>query len=146
MNFTIRTQNDIDFAINLLKKLSLATKLGKAITHYFECIKMGAKRSISQNKYMWFVNAYYGDEKGYLPAEMHYDVLSKIRQIEKTGKDGVIRTVTLETKKMSTIEFEKYMEKIRFLALKFDDFTIPKPNEIPEELYRKYHKNYVPNV
>lgn len=83
-------------------------------------------RSISQNNYYWgVVIKIVGDELGYLPEEIHDALRIKFLTIHTDKLPTVKSTVKLSTK-----EFEEYLEKIRRWASEELSICLPLPNEV----------------
>ena len=89
------------------------------------------KRSISQNNYYWgVVLKYVAVETGFTVDEAHQVLTKQFLGYEKVNsKTGEIIDLVKSTKKLSTVDFEEYLERVRQWALNFLDCKIPLPNE-----------------
>ena len=103
--------------------------------HYrIDIVKQYNNRSLEQNAYMW------GVVYKMLWEELWYDDLDIIHEIfaekfltkkVRLNKDKRVKLVhTLSTAILTTVEFEEYMQNIRFFAQKFLNMKIPLPNEV----------------
>lgn len=84
-------------------------------------------RTLQQNKYYWGVVLevlYKQSEVGYTREEWHNALKFKFLR-----KEGLLPTVE-STTKLTTLEFEDYLDRIRQWAIEFLDCTIPLPNEV----------------
>lgn len=89
--------------------------------------KKGKVRSIPQNSYYWgVVINILANELGYeVPDDMHYELRRMF--LKESDKNGIVKSKS--TTKLTTKEFEEYLEKIRIWAAK-ENIQIPLPNEI----------------
>jgi hypothetical protein len=86
------------------------------------------KRSLPQNSYYWgVVLKLIAGQTGHTDEEVHEHM--KWRFLRKHGKLETVRSTT----KLSTIEMEEYLAKIRNFAQEKLDIYIPLPNEISDE-------------
>jgi hypothetical protein len=91
--------------------------------------KQRSKRSIKENSYYWGVvveilRDYFGYET-YEAEEVHDGLKLKFLRIHEGEALETVRSTT----KLSTVEFEDYLEKIRRWASKEHNCYIPLPNE-----------------
>lgn len=84
------------------------------------------RRSINQNRYYWGqVIRYYCEETGYTPYEGHVVLGNKfLPTVWPINEDGFWSTA-----KLSTVEFEDYLQAIRDYCLDKLSLTIPEPNQ-----------------
>ena len=88
-------------------------------------------RSRNQNKYLWgVVYKIISEHTGEDQDDLHYHFKNKF--LETKGKSGKLKS-SKSTKKLSTIEFEEYIDKIVRWAASWD-CQIPSPNEIDYSL------------
>lgn len=90
----------------------------------------GKPRSVHQNRYMWgVVYQMIADETGHLPEEVHEFCKMKFlpRAFIAIGNEEF--AVTKSTTKLTTGEFEEYLERIRVFAATELAIRIPMPNE-----------------
>lgn len=88
--------------------------------------KPKTKRSDLQNNYYWgVVLEILSKELGYDQDELHEILKYKFLKIESTLGMEYIRSTT----KLTTGEFEEYLEKIKRWAAEFLGINIPNPNE-----------------
>lgn len=95
-------------------------------------------RSLNQNKFYWsVVLTVLSDYFGYTPEEVHQICASMFLRYENNGKE-----FTKSTTKLSTIEFENYIESIRIWAHTDHGVHVPIPNEVTEEMYIDLHRKH----
>jgi hypothetical protein len=125
----------IDFGKREQKEKLYETLKGLKPTLYKIELKVNRdNRSNKQNRYYWgVVIAILSEFTGFTPDEMHYDLKSRFlkyyKVIPSTGEE---RLLIRSTSKLSTEEFEKYVEEIRRWAITELDVYIPSPNEYLE--------------
>ncbi len=90
--------------------------------------KKGKIRSVPQNSYYWSVVVnILANELGYdMPDDIHYELRRMF--LKESDIKGLIKSRS--TTKLSTKEFEEYLEKIRRWAATEQNIQIPLPNEI----------------
>lgn len=117
----------------------------KSVRNYFNDFKDGAylltskrinKRSTNQNRYYWgCVVQMIKDRMVELGNEVDSDLVhdflkDKFNRKELFDKDGVIiGSVGESTTKLTTLEFEEYLEKVKRFASEVLDIYIPDPNK-----------------
>lgn len=109
------------------RRSSVDEYIGTLIGQRVEVIirKPRTKRSDVQNSYYWgVVIELLSKELGYDKDEMHEILKYKFLQSNAMGMPYVKSTT-----KLSTGEFEEYLEKIRRWAAEFLNINIPLPNE-----------------
>lgn len=85
----------------------------------------------NQNGYYWaVVLADIAAETGHTPQQIHEEMKALHNPIPSRFNSD--RTVPGETKNLTTIEFEDYLERVRAWALEYLNLTIPLPNETPD--------------
>ena len=88
--------------------------------------KQKSQRSIAQNSYYWgVIIEILRNQFGYEAEEMHEALKFKFLRKGKEGLETVISTA-----KLTTAEFENYMERVRRWAAQEHSCYIPQPNEI----------------
>jgi hypothetical protein len=86
------------------------------------------KRSNDQNEYYWgVVLKLIADQTGHTDEEVHEHL--KWRFLRKHGRLETVKSTT----KLSTIEFEEYLSKVRQFASGELNIYVPLPNEVSEE-------------
>jgi len=126
MNYTIYNQSELILAFKYAKRLLQETN--KPITVIVS--KRKQKRSLNQNNYYWgVVLKTIGDELGYFVEDMHKTFATMfLKQIIKIGNEEI--ETYKSTTKLTTDEFEDYLQKIRMFASSELDIIIPLPNEV----------------
>ena len=137
MKGTINNKIELDYLVNHIDNLKLITKENKNIRYKYEITKIMAKRTVQQNKYLWFINDVFGEHLGYTADEMHYSVLLFLRTSKKFGKDGKERKIVAKTSKMNKEDLIKYIEKLKDYAIKEENCYIPDADKIPISEYEK---------
>jgi dihydroorotate dehydrogenase len=88
--------------------------------------KQKSKRSLSQNSYYWsVVIEILSKELGYDQDELHEILKYKFLKTHSNGMEYVKSTT-----KLTTGEFEDYLEKIRRWSADFLNINVPLPNEV----------------
>jgi hypothetical protein len=83
-------------------------------------------RSLNENNYYWgVVLALISATTGYEPEEVHEALKHKFLRRPGPKLDRILSTAGLDT-----IDFEKYLEKIRLWAATELEIVIPLPNEV----------------
>lgn len=99
------------------------------------------KRSNPQNKYYWGclvpMVTYTLNELGneYTDDDTHEMLKAKFNAIEVTNKAGISDEVPGSTTRLTTFEFEAYLDRIRMWAAQFLGIVIPLPNESMEMFF-----------
>jgi len=96
--------------------------------------KPSRNRTLSQNNYLWGVcYKIIGDELGYDVEEIHEIMkqrfLKRQKDITFKGKNITLEK-TLSTTKLSTAQFNQYVDKVKMFASSELGIYIPDPNEI----------------
>lgn len=96
--------------------------------------KPARKRTLSQNNYLWGVcYKIIGDELGYDIEEIHEIMkqrfLKRQKDVDFKGKKITLEK-TLSTTKLSTTQFNQYVDKVKMFASSELGIYIPDPNEI----------------
>lgn len=90
--------------------------------------KLRAQRSNPQNNYYWgAVIEPLAEHLGYEAEELHD--LMRVRFLSERDERGDVAHIR-STTKLTTTEFEDYLERIRRWAAEFHEFYIPLPNEV----------------
>lgn len=90
------------------------------------------KRSLNQNRYYWsVVVGLVAEHTGYTSQEAHQELAAMF--LSYTHENG--KRFVKSTTELNTLEFEKYLDKIRIWAATDLGKTIPLPNEITEEVW-----------
>lgn len=119
-----------DNTVNAFRKISDYVK-GTEDFYTIEIVKSKRKRSLNQNKYYWgVVLKVISMHTGYTSDEVHQELAKMFLSYDNNGKQFVRSTT-----KLTTWEFEQYLDKCRAWAQKEMDCHIPMPNEITDEIY-----------
>lgn len=119
-----------DNTVNAFRKISDYVK-GTDDFYTIEIVKSKRKRSLSQNKFYWgVVVKIISMHTGYTADETHQELAKMFLSYDNSGKKFVRSTT-----KLTTWEFEQYLDKIRAWAKYEMDCYIPMPNEITEDIY-----------
>lgn len=119
-----------DNTVNAFRKISEYVK-GTEDFYTIEIVRSKRKRSLNQNKYYWgVVVKIVSMHTGYTADEAHQELARMFLSYDNNGKKFVRSTT-----KLTTWEFEQYLDKVRAWAQKEMDCHIPMPNEITDEIY-----------
>jgi hypothetical protein len=107
----------------------LNNNLDKLVT--ISCKVVKPTRSLLQNKYYWgVVIAMLSAEIGYAPDFMHAYMKQEFLWFdEQDMPDGNTARVVHDSKNLTTIQFDDYIQKIRNWAGEFLSLDIPLPNQ-----------------
>ena len=130
-NYTIREESQLIIAFKYAKRLLQQSK--KPITIIVS--KKKTQRSLNQNSYYWgAVLKVIGDELGYFPEELHHCFATKfLKKFIRMGTDDL--ETYRSTAKLSTVEFEEYLQQVRIFASTELEILVPLPNEVMDEDY-----------
>lgn len=99
--------------------------------YVIEIVKAKRIRSLNQNKYYWgVVLKIISMHTGYTADETHQELAKMFLCYDNNGKKFVRSTT-----KLTTWEFEQYLEKCRVWSKENMDCVVPLPNEITEDIY-----------
>lgn len=88
--------------------------------------KKRKRRSTAENNYYWgVVVELLAEHFGYTPEEMHEALKIEFLKVHTEGKPDTVKG----TKKLTTVEMEDYLSKIRIWASRDYRVFIPEPNE-----------------
>lgn len=107
----------------------LAHYVGKLVT--LSCKAVKPTRSLLQNKYYWgVVIKMLSEEIGYAPDYMHAYMKSQFLWFdEQDMPDGNTARILHDTKNLTTVQFDSYIQEIRIWAGEFLSLDIPLPNQ-----------------
>jgi hypothetical protein len=107
----IKTEKNITVVKELLDKLPLRRKSGKAIVWRITCIQYKERRSTDQNSLMWRWWQFLEDTNG-SPKEGYHEIFKEIlcpmKPVKMFNETVMIRSTAL----LTTLEFTKYLETI----------------------------------
>lgn len=99
--------------------------------YVIEIQKSKRKRSLNQNRYYWgVVLKVLSLHTGYTADETHQELARMFLSYDNNGKKFVRSTT-----KLTTWDFEQYLEKCRIWGRENMNCHIPMPNEITEDIY-----------
>jgi len=128
MKYTIRHKEQITPPFEYAKRLLQETTKPIIIT----VSKQKRQRSINQNAYYWLILKLIGENLGYFAEEMHS--VFAIMFLKKIITLGIHSIESYRsTTKLSTVEFEEYLQNIRIFCSSELEIFIPLPNEILDE-------------
>lgn len=88
-------------------------------------------RSSNQNRYYWSVVVKtLGDDLGYAQDEMHEALKLKFLRMEAEPEKRRVLATVRSTARLTTDEFEDYLDRIRMWAAADMGIVIPLPNEV----------------
>jgi hypothetical protein len=119
-----------DNTVNAFRKISDYVK-GTEDFYTIEIVRSKRKRSLKQNAYYHgVVVKIISMHTGYTGDEAHQELAKMFLSYDNAGKKFVRSTT-----KLTTWEFEQYLDKVRAWAKSEMDCHIPMPNEITEDIY-----------
>ena len=122
----------IDFSLDSDKrKLFEILKTRKPKKYIVEIKEAKEKRSNLQNNLYWVYMGILSEHTGYTPEEVHIELKEKfLGYYEKANKaNGEVKRFIVESKKLDTLEFTKYIESVRLYAMQDLDCYLPLPQE-----------------
>lgn len=129
-----------DNTVNAFRKISEYIK-GTEDFYTIDIVKSKRKRSLNQNRYYWgVVLKILSGHTGYTADEVHQEMARKFLAYDNMGKNFVRSTT-----KLTTWDFEKYLESIRDWAKDEMDCHVPLPNEVTEDMYIELNNIYERN-
>jgi len=98
---------------------------------YFTLSELKRSRSNNQNRYYWgVVIEIIGRELGYHPEEVHEVLKNQFLPVRTLSIGDDEYKISGSTAKLSTKEFEDYLERVRTWAASNLSIVIPLPNEV----------------
>jgi hypothetical protein len=128
-------QRDI-FIENLLKK---PIKNGYSIDEKY----ITKKRSNDQNSLYWLWIACICDEIGENSNDLHEILCEKFLPIKEKVILGVTKVERTSTKKLDTLQFKHYLDKIQVFALSELGINLPNPEDRYFEQFKEKYERYL---
>ena len=128
MDYTITRESQLSAPFDYAKRLLSEIKKPIRIL----VVKKKKRRSLSQNSYYWLTMKLIGEDLGYFAEEMHtVFAIMFLKKIINIGTHSI--ESYRSTTKLTTVEFEEYLQNIRIFASSELGIFVPLPNEIIDE-------------
>ena len=128
MNYTIIRESQLSAPFDYAKRLLSEIKKPIQII----VVRKKKQRSLNQNAYYWLTMKLIGEDLGYFAEEMHtVFAIMFLKKIINLGTHSI--ESYRSTTKLTTVEFEEYLQNIRIFASSELGIFVPLPNEVIDD-------------